>query len=69
MSKTGMYHIFYEQKIKPSIACMRKNKFGPEKDTFALYTVYVRLTIEYQLTQNFHTDLLVQIRLNQCSTE
>ena len=48
---------------------MRKNKFGPEKDTFALYTVYVRLTIEYQLTQNFHTDLDVQITLNQCSTE
>ena len=41
---------------------MRKNentKFGPEKDTFARYTVYVSLTIEYQLTQNFHTDLLV----------
>ena len=51
---------------------MRKNKntkFGPEKDTFALYTVYVRLTIEYQLTQNFYTDLLVQITLNQFAIE
>ena len=51
---------------------MRKNKntkFGPEKDTFALYTVYVRLTIEYQLTQNILTDLLVHITLNHCSTE
>ena len=72
MSKTAWYvPYFYEQKIKPSIACekIKIQSLVSEKDTFALYTVHVRLTIEYQLTQNFHTDLIVQITLNQCSTE
>ena len=65
-----MYHIFMNR--TKTIKSMRKNKntkFGPEKDTFALYTVYVRLTIEYQLAQNFYTDLLVQITLNQFAIE
>ena len=51
---------------------MRKDKntkFGPKKDTFALYTVYVRLTIEYQLTQKFYTDLLVQIKMSHFSIQ